>query len=100
MLTKAFPSAGPGRPATCEDCGASYTQIPVPRQFKIWAALVASRDGNEVSALDRELPDGWTPLHCPACERERIRRDDPAPADPMFVRTYAPPRRAAFGDDS
>lgn len=98
MLTKAVPDAGLGRPAVCGDCGKAYTQIPIPEKFKIWAALVASREGKEVSALEREIPDGWVPLFCPKCERERLRQMDPAPADPMIVRTYQAPRRGMFGE--
>ena len=78
-------------------CGA-YTQFAIAGSFRRWAGLTAAREGKDVSALDTAFPDGWTPSRCGPCDEAQLRREDPAPYDPMIVRTYQAPRRGMFGE--
>lgn len=98
MLTEGIVDPRRERPAVCSICKAAYTQIAITERFKAWARAAARREGKPHSALDTALPDGWTPPHCPRCESELLRWEDPAPCDPMIVRTYMAPKRGMFGE--
>jgi hypothetical protein len=66
---------GVTRKAVCARCGKTFTQHQLSLWMYEWARTLAERDGPvKQTPLEREIPDGYVPLHCVPCERLDLQR--------------------------
>lgn len=56
------------RPKTCE-CGKAFTQALLSERF---LAMIERRSKNCLTLMEREIPGGWVPVHCPPCESKDL----------------------------
>jgi len=70
-------------------CGASYKQLQLSERWRALAREVGP-------ALDRDCPDGWVPLNCPACEHRQLGIDARASERPLAPRSL--PRSSPASD--
>lgn len=52
-------------------CGRRFVQSQVSAEF---VALAERAGGRASEALVRDVPSGWVPVHCPACESRHLGR--------------------------
>lgn len=56
------------RPWSCR-CGKDYTQRSLSMQFM---NMVERVQPSALSAIARDIPGLWCPVHCPSCERKAL----------------------------
>jgi hypothetical protein len=89
------------RDRVCE-CGREFTQLMLASGF---VSGVRARDLVNSAVLADQLPGGWTPAKCPACEHRALHREPERPARkarravsaPRQPDLFEPPAPLRFG---